>query len=66
MGEPGSPVAPGFALGFAPGSGVRDPTALAASAALDEAEAVAAAQEEWRANRRRHVRRRERVELANR
>lgn len=65
MDEPGSPLA--FGLGYAASpSFQQDPGALYRNADIDEQEAIAACQEEWQSSTRRHVKRKERQEMASR
>jgi hypothetical protein len=63
MEEPSSPAF--VALGYSAGLG-QDPVALSRNANIDEQEAIAACQEEWLASTRRHVKRKERQEMASR
>ncbi|WIA42005.1 hypothetical protein OEZ86_009302 [Tetradesmus obliquus] len=63
VGEPSSPAY--AALGYSAGLG-QDPVALSRNADIDEQEAIAACQEEWLASTRRHVKRKERQEMASR
>jgi hypothetical protein len=64
-GEPNSPAYAAAALGYSAGLG-QDPVALSRHADIDEQEAIAACQEEWLASTRRHVKRKERQEMASR